>query len=376
MRQWLYHTSTNFFTIQFNSTMAANYYDSALVKYQGKVLPQYNEAELRELNTETLAVGLQNQKYINVDVDSIKESTIRPVSGYQFVRKPSTNGTAMTAFNTGIQSASAEVPLNWVCFTEEFFTYGVTGFDNVEKYTDIYYNELSQAQRNLRERLRVYIMQNLYASRSSYNAGGIKNATFNASNSCWELSNATRPFGDIASVMRQNKYGYSGYDMFCDSALYPLYQYQIAQGVGNAVNTSYQFNKTSVAPGMGGMFNNVWEDITLGNEVPIEAAYTNGTAIVMPKYSFAFIPWMPKIYRDGGGDFESYSGGYGVVGDSMFPNMEYMVHGWKTQQDTSANHGYTQDTVLQWQIGIYVAFQKAVMSNAGESPIYQFALTA
>jgi hypothetical protein len=360
--------------------MAANYYDSALLAYQGRVMPAYNEAELRELNTEVLAVGLANQKYLMVDIDSIKESTIRPVYGYQFVRKASTNGTAMTAFNTGIQGASAQVPLTWVAFTEEFFTFGTTGYDNVQSFDAIFENEMSQAQRNIRERLRIYLTTNLYTQRTQYNPGGIKNGTWNSSTDAWEISDATKPFANMASIMRQNKYGYSNFDMFCDSALFSLYQYSSNQTANNAQNLSYQFSKTAVAPGAGGYFDNVWEDIILGNEVAIEAAYTTGTALVMPKNSFAFIPWMPKIYREGGGDFESYSGGYGVVGDDKFPEMEYMVHGWKTQIDASATgtnqHGYSQDTVLQWQIGVYVAFQTSVLSNSGESPIYQFALTA
>jgi hypothetical protein len=352
---------------------AANYYDSVLLAFQGRVMPAYNEAELRELNTEVLAVGLQNQKYINADVDAVKESTLRPVYAYQFVRKPSTNGTAMTAFNSGIQGATQQVPLTWVAFTEEFFTYGTTGYDNVESFDLIFNNEMEQAQRNIRERLRIYLTNNLYTNRTAYNPGGIKNANFNASTNAWEIATAPTVFADMASVMRQNKYGYSKFDMFCDSTLFVNYQYTNNQTANNAQNLAYQFAKTPIAPAAG-YFDNVWEDIILGNEVAIEPAYTTGTALVMPKNSFAFIPWMPKIYREGGGDFESYSGGYGVVGDSMFPDMEYMVHGWKTQVDASASHGYTQDTILQWQIGIYVAFQTAVISNAGETPIYQFAL--
>lgn len=359
--------------------MAANYYDSVLLGYQSAVMPEYNEAELREINTEVLAVGLQNQKYLMdvSQIESIKESTLRPVYGYQFVRKASTNGTAMTAFNTGTQGATAQVPLTWVAFTEEFFTYKTTGYDNVEQFEAIFRNEMSQAQRNIRERLRVYIMNNLYTNRTAYDpgAGVVKNATFNSGTNAWEISDSTKFFANMASVMRQRYYGYSNYDMFCDSVLYPQYQYTIAQGVNNAANLAYQFAKSPVVPGTGGYFNNVWEDIMLGNQVAIPAAYTKGTAIVMPKNSFAFIPWMPKIYRSGGGDFESYSGGYGVIGDDMFPDMEYMVHGWATQADTSANNGYTQDTVMQWQVGIYVAFQKAVINTPStDSPIFNFAL--
>lgn len=357
--------------------MAANYYDSVLLGYQSAVMPAYNEAELREINTEVLAVGLQNQKYLMdvTQIESIKESTLRPVYGYQFVRKPSTNGTAMTAFNTGIQGASAQVPLTWVAFTEEFFTYKTTGYDNVMQFEAIFQNEMAQAQRNIRERLRQYIITNLFSNRTQYDPGNINNATWDGANNTYTLGTSTTMWANIASVMRQRYYGYSNYDMFVSSSLYPTYQYTIAQGVNNATNQQYQFNRTPVVPGVGGYFNNVWEDIMLGNtDIGVETPYSN-YALVMPKNSFAFIPWMPKIYREGGGDFESYTGGYGVVGDDMFPDMQYMVHGWATQQDTSANNGYTQDVVMQWQIGIYVAFQTAVIETpANDSPIFGFAM--
>jgi hypothetical protein len=357
---------------------ATNYYDSTLFGYQGRVNPDYNKAELRELETEVLTVGLENQKYLmGVDeISRIKESTYRPVYGYQFVRKPSTNGTAMVAFNTGIQGASAQVPLTWIAFTEEFFTYTTTGFDNVLDHQMIWDNEMSQAQRNIRERLRISLTNNLFTNRTGYNPGGISNATWNATTTAWEISSPTQIWSDISSVMRQNKYGYSKYDVFASPQLYTNFQYSAAQGAMNATNLAYQFAKGAVAPGAGGRMDNIWEDIILGNEVPVQGAYTNGVAIVLPQNSFAYIPWMPKIYSDGSGNFEDYAGGYGIVSDDSIAGLEYMVHGWRTQIDASATHGFTQDSVIQWQIGVYVCFQTAVLSQATETPIYQFALTA
>ena len=353
-----------------------NYYDSTLFGYQGRVNPDYNKAELRELETEVLTVGLENQKYLMgvSEISRIKESTLRPVYGYQFVRKPSTNGTAMTAFNTGIQGTSVQVPLTWIAFTEEFFTYATTGYDNVMDFQAIWDNEMSQAQRNIRERLRISLTNNLFSARTQYDPGGIKNATFDAGTNAWVIADQSKVWSDMSSVMRQNKYGYSKYDVFADPVLYTNFQYSTAQGTMNATNLAYQFAKDAVAPGAGGRMDNIWEDIILGNEVPVQEQYTTGTALVLPQNAFAYIPWMPKIYMDGSGNYEDYAGGYGIVKDSTIPGLEYMVHGWRTQVDASGNNGYTQDSIIQWQIGIYVCFQVAVLSNAGETPVYQFAL--
>jgi hypothetical protein len=53
-----------------------------------------------------------------------------------------------------------------------------------------------------------------------------------------------------------------------------------------------------------------------------------------------------------------------------------MVHGWRTQADTtlSGGHGYTQDSVVQIQVGYYIAYVQQYISNTNESPIYFFAL--
>jgi hypothetical protein len=362
----------------------SNYYDSALNGFQSRVSEKYNEAELRELDNGVLSVGLKNTDYIMdaKNVSKVKESVNRPVNTYVKMRKASTNGTGMTAFNTGIGGTSATQVITWVPFTEEFYFNETTGMDNVYDKYELFDNEMSQAQRNIRERVRVWLTNNIYTNRTGYNPGGINNASFNAATNAWEISGAQlqNPWSAMSSVMRQNKYGYSKYDIMADSILYPnSFEFQQAQATQNATNLAYQFDKKSVPPQGGGYIGNVWEDIILGNasEVPYVApGYTNGAAIVMPSNSFGFIPWMPKLYTDGSGNFEDYAGGYGIVQDMTNAGLEYMVHGWRTQADTTAasGHGFTQDSVTQWQVGIYLAYVTTYLSNANETPNYFFAL--
>lgn len=362
---------------------ASNYYDSELLAYQTAVNPDYNKAELRELETMVLNVGLQNQDFLmnTPNLNKVKESVNRPVYGYVKQRKPSTNGTAMTAFNTGIGGTSAQQVLTWIAFTEEFYFNETTGYDNVFDKASLFQNEIQQAQRNLRERLRVWLTQQLYAGRTNYTPGNIAMANLNTTNATWEISGtaAQTPWSAMTSCLRQNKYGYSSYDVFADSLLFASnYEFQQAQQTMNAQNLAYQFDKTAIPPGQGGYFNNLWEDIILGNpsEVPYVGGYSSGGALCLPKQSFAFIPWMPQIYKDGSGDYEDYAGGYGTVMDDQIPGMEYMVHGWRTQADTTSGggHGYTQDSVTQWQVGFYIAYVQQYLSNANETPIYFFAL--
>lgn len=363
--------------------MALNYYDSALLAYQSPVTDDFNKAELRELETQVLNVGLENQSYLMnaKNISAIKESVNRPVYGYVKQRKPTTNGSAMTAFHTGIGGTSAQQTLTWIAFTEEFYFNETTGMDNAFDKYELFHNEMAQAQRNLRERLRVWLTSQIYTNRTGYTPGNISMSSLNTTTNTWEIGGnaAATPWSAMTSTLRQNKYGYSKYDIFADSLMYASsYEFQIAQGVNNATNTAYQLDKKPVAPQGGGYINNVWEDIILGNpdEVPYSGTYDKGAAIAMPANSFAFIPWMPKIYMDGSGNFEDYAGGYGIVQDDSIPGMEYMVHGWRTQADTTAGsgHGYTQDSVTQWQVGFYIAYITQYLSNANETPIYFFGL--
>ena len=361
---------------------ASNYYDSLLAQFQSPVADGFNKAELRELETQILNYGLENTQFLMnaKDISKIKQSVNRPVYGYVKNKKPSTNGTAMTAFNTGIGGTSSQQALTWIAFTEEFYFNETEPMDNVFSKEELFKNEMSQAMRNLRERIRTWLTQQLYNARNGVTRSGLKSTSLNTTTNTFEISGAaaSTPWAAMTSTLRWNKYGYSKYDIFADQQMYfSTYEFQQAQATMNATNLAYQFNATPIAPQNGGSINNIWEDIILGDsDVPYVGGYSNGAALVMPENAFAFVPWMPKIYIDGSGNYDDYAGGYGMVPDDTVPNMEYMVHGWRTQADTTASsgHGYTQDSVTQWQIGFYIAYITQYNSTAGETPIYFFAM--
>ena len=359
----------------------ANYADSALLGFQGRVRAGLASHEVRELDTAVLQYALKNQQFFEtiMDIRQIKESVQRPVYGYQFNRITTANGTGMTTFPSGNLGSSVQIPLTFVTFTQNFATYNVSGLDNVFQFGQIFDNQAKQAMRQIRTGVRQWLTQNIYNNRTtvlpSVNTS-IVNANFNATNYCYEVGGTT-PFAQMASVMRQAGYGNQTYDSLFDPTLYAnQYQFQSAQGVMNGTNLAYQFAKTPTMPGMG-YFDNIWEDLNLGTTVPIESAYNNGTALVMPKNAFAFVPWMPADYYKPGfsKNFDEYVGGYGTIGDDVYDGLEYQVFGWSNQSDTSGSYGYAQSQTQNWQIGFTAAFVPAYLSNAGETAIYQFAVT-
>jgi len=358
----------------------ANYADSALLGFQGRVRAGLAANEVRELDTAVLSYALNNQQFFEgvMDINSIKKSTQRPVYGYQFNRIASTGGTGMTTQPTGTLGSSVQIPLTFVSFTETFATYNVSGLDNVFQFAQIFDNQAKQAMRNIRTRIREWLTSNLYSNRTTVlplGVSNILNANFNSGNACYEIS-GQNPYADMTSVMRQSSYGASTYDALFDPILYPNFQFSSAQGTMNATNLNYQFAKTPTAPAPGGYFDNIWEDLNLGTEVAIQTEYTNGTALVMPKNAFAFVPWMPANYYAPGfsKSFDQYVGGYGTIGDDKYDGLEYQIFGWNNQSDTSGSYGYAQSQTQNWQIGFTAAFITSQLSNTGETPIYQFAI--
>lgn len=362
--------------------MAANFFDSALFGYQGRVRKGLQANELRELDTAVLSYALDNTQYFEtiMNVNAIKKSVERPVYGYYFNRNASTNGSAMTDFPTGAQGSSAQQTLQFVTFTEEFQTFNVTGLDNVFQFGEIFDNQAKQAMRNLRTRIRQWLTLSLYTNRTTVLPQGVStmlNATFDSATDAYTIS-SPQPYSAMASVMRQASYGSSTYDALLDPILYPNYQFQFAQGNMNASNLNYQFGAKAIQPAAGGYFDNVWEDLNLGTNVAITGGYNLGSALVMPKNAFAFVPWMPANYYAPGfsKSFDQYVGGYGTIGDDMYDGLEYQIFGWNNQSDTSGSHGYSQSQTQNWQIGFTAAFVTSYLSNSGETPIYFFALTA
>jgi hypothetical protein len=345
----------------------ANYIDSLLLAFQARINKRFNEAELREQQTPILRVGLGNQDFVMQNAQAIRESTRRDIKGYQFKRMAATNGTTRTHNHTGNQGDSMEVTLNWATFSETFSVLLTIGDDNIIKRPDIVDNQIMQVQRILRERIGLYLVQQLHAGRTQVANAVVRNAVFNAATDAFEISQANRDdfFAFVASVMQQHKY-FGKLDLMVDNVLGPVANKLRNQGNSNANNLAYQF----------GDFSNILQHNTLGIDVATD--YADGAvAIALPENSFAFIPWIPAINRRGFGDYESYVGGYGTLPDGTGLPLNYAVHGYADRVDGGgASGGSTQDVRVEMEMSVDVAFQSADISTANETPIYEFAMVA
>lgn len=342
----------------------ADYITSALLAAQAKITPRFTEAELRERQNPILRVGLANQDYLMEDVKTIKESEKRTVKGYQHKVMSADNGTARSHNFTGSQGDSIEVDINWSTYTENLGIYLSVGADNVMKYAEILANQISQKQRIIRERIGKALVTSLHAGRTATSNATVRNAVFNSSNNAFEIAASDKDqfFAFLRSVMNQHKY-LGDVDVIVDSVLDPVARKIAAQGSQNGTNMAYQLQGMSVMP----------HDI-LGTDVAVSAYENGGVAIALPKNAFAFIPWIPKRYREGFGNPLSDVGIYATMPDETGLPLTYSLRGYAAKADGSSNGGTVDDVKVNWQLGVDVATQIQEISVANETPIYEFAL--
>jgi hypothetical protein len=242
------------------------------------------------------------------------------------------------------------------------------GADNVfDTMTMLDHQIMEKQMRILRERI------GALTSSSNLHTNRTQTAPFTATarNMNWECgqlapmtndaAELTKFFQNAASIMRQNKY-YDKLDAIVDPIVFKQADFLRSQGAANGTNLSFQFSNYNP--------DGIMEHAVLGSTVSVP--YASGSAIVLPNASFALIPWIPKINREGYGDYESFNGGYGTVPDASGAGIEYAVRGWAQKADGSSNGSVVQDIQINLELSVDVSFNVAPLSTATESAIYEF----
>lgn len=343
----------------------ADFTASALLAFQSKINKKYNAAELRELQNPILRQALSYSDLVVANVSAIKQSDKRTVYGYFLKKTAAVNGTARVAAPTGVQGDSGQITLPWVTFSETLGLNMQVGMDNIFDTMTLLDHMIMDKQRILRERIGTYIVTQLHANRTQTapTTTTARNMTWNGTTFAFENAASQLQFfyENAASIMRQNKY-YDKFDVVADPIIAKQARFLQFQGAGNAQNLAYQFQSYNPS--------GIMEHSTLGNEVAVE--YADGTALVLPMASFSVIPWIPKINRDGMGDYESFNGGFGTLPDGSGQPLTYAVRGWAQKADTSAAGGTVQDIHMDLELSVDISFNVAPISVSGETAIYEF----
>jgi hypothetical protein len=261
-----------------------------------------------------------------------------------------------------VKQDSAILTPSWTQYSDKFNMSLKQADSSLYNADEQLFNEISNAVSNFMEGYETAATSYIFTNRSAVVATTpectfITAGTVNA----YEIASAneSRAMQITKIAMMANKYP-EGITIFCDSVAYAKFEYQAAQGISNSANLSFQFN--------GVTFVHSVELNALA--IAVKAGHTKGYWIVVPDGTVSTLPWIPVQNRVG---VDTVVGNYSNIINPI-DGESYALHTYVTAADDSANNGYTQDVVTQYEISQDMSFAKAPLTVSTETPIIAFAI--
>ncbi|TDQ27633.1 hypothetical protein [Tenacibaculum caenipelagi] len=332
----------------------ANYAASVLAEAKLILAERFAAPEKRLKSAGVFGAFRKNTNLSLPNIGELRTKEERPEKGYFFNRSKRSTTNSRTHNHTGAVGDSSEVAFNWQTFTDNAQTSLKRADNNIFEEAQILANEFENMFKNIHEDADAASQAFLATNKSLVNTA-TKNGGWNDTNKVFEITaaNKDRFFQYGKSMLRQNHYKGMA-DVILDPILYAQAEYLASQGQSNATNFGFQF---------GGL--NHFEAVDLA-----DANYGNGISFFIPEATIGVVDWIPKQNRQGKGDYESALGGYGSIVDP-FTGLTYAVHAYADRADTSASGGDTQDVVINWELSVDLSFNKAELSTANESTIFE-----
>lgn len=337
----------------------ANYTASALLAAQANFIPSFEQPEVRRKQDPALMLALKNTQVTIPGHQELRKKDTRPVKAYIRIKRAASGVTAKAYNHTGTKADSKEVTLNWVQFVEPFTVYRKAGQSNMFDYAAQLQHEMSESARNLHSRAGTAALAYLQTNRAQLAAPSTGGAgSWNGANFTLEVAGADEKkfYQNIASFMRRQNYR-GLLDIIADSAAYRRAEFLGNQGQANQDNLSFQFKDLNIVEST--------EDID-GN-------YANGCVLAMQSGTFAGLPWNDPLNLTGDGDYDDYTGGFGVVQDPLGSGMLFDFHAYTQRADGSAQGGGIQDKVLEAEMTLTIGWVTPPLSAANESTVWEIA---
>lgn len=338
----------------------ANRVTANLVKAQAKLIAAFQSSELRFRFPATYLALHMNSKIMFPDYEELRKREDRTIETNYAIRSKRSLGSARTHNHTGSKGDTATLTPTWATNSDVFNMSLKQADSSLYDAQEQMNLEIQNVISNFMEGYETQATAYLFANRSGVNIG-TSEGTFDATDKVFEIAvaNATRSIQITKINVDTNKYP-SGATVYCDSISYALFEFQAAQGASNNTNLSFQFNGLTYV-----------HSVELGAlAAALVSAYSKGFWIVVPTGTVAILPWIPKQNRIG---VETKENSYSSLLNPV-DGETYAVHSYQTRADDSANNGYTQDVVTQYQISQDLAFAKAPLSTANETPILAFGI--
>lgn len=334
----------------------ANFSPSNLLTAQALLADRFKSAESRLKLSPVLSLGLGNQDILIPNHLELRKRADRAVEAYVLKRSKRATTSTKTHNHTGNRGDSFAMPLSWSRFTDVFSISMEQLENNMFEFNQVLAQQLQNAMQNVLVDAEEAAVASLFANRTQINAA-TAGGTFNATDDVFEITEQTRFYQIVQSMMRANDYR-GVYDVITNQNAFINAQYAAAQGGGNSANLSFQFQNLNIAE---------------SNDLA-HAGYTEDIALVMPQGSFACLPWIDQKNRSGYGDYMSYNGGKGSMRDPFGLGIDFAIHGYSQRADASASNGTTQDLVMEFEISIDMAFPISPLSASTESVVFEAAL--
>ena len=338
----------------------ANRSTANLVKAQARLLGAFQSSELRFRFPATYLALKAMSPVMFPNYSELRVREDRTVETNFAARSSRSLGSARTHNHTGVKGDTATLTPTWASYTDKFNMSLKQADNSLYNADEQMFQEISNVVANFMEGYETAATAYLFNNRSGVNVATAY-GSFDSTNDVFEIQAADQDTAiQITKIaMDANKY-VGSMKVFCDSVAYAKFEKQAAQGVSNATNLSFQFNGVTFVHSVG-----------LGAlAVALDAGYNKGFWIVVPDGTVATLPWIPVQNRQGVStkvaDFSSLLNP--VDGEA------YGIHTYETGADDSANNGYTQDVVTQYEVSQDLAFVKAPLTTAGETTIQAFGI--
>jgi hypothetical protein len=338
----------------------ANRATANLAKAQLRLLGAFQSSELRFRFPATYLALKAASPIMFPNYSELRVREDRTVETNFAARSSRSLGSARTHNHTGVKGDTATLTPTWASYTDKFNMSLKQADNSLYNADEQMFQEISNVVANFMEGYETAATAYLFNNRSGVNVATAY-GSFDSTNDVFEIAAANEDTAiQITKIaMDANKY-VGSMKVFCDSVAYAKFEKQAAQGVSNATNLSFQFNGVAFfhSVGLGAL------------AVALDSGYSKGFWIVVPDGTVATLPWIPVQNRQGVStkvaDFSSLLNP--VDGEA------YGIHTYEVGADDSANNGYTQDVVTQYEVSQDLAFVKAPLTTAGETTIQAFGI--
>ena len=341
----------------------ANKTTANLVKAQARLLGAFQAQELRFRNPVTYLAFVLSSPMMFPSWSALRTREDRTVETNYKKRASRAIGTGgRTHTHTGVKADTALLVPSWASYDDKFNMSIKQADTSMYDAQEQMNQELQEIVANFAEGLETVATAYIFANRSGVNSATQEGA-FDGVDDVFKITestNGSRAIQITKTVMHVNKYSDRNLVVFCDTVAYNKFEKDAAQGAQNSTNLSFQYNGVEFI-----------HSVELGAKgAALVGAYAKGFWIVAEKGGFGILPWIPVQNRMG---LDTKSNKYSSIINPI-DGQSYAVHEYEAMADDTANNGYTQDVVTQYQVNIDIAFEKAPLSASGETIFQAFAL--